>query len=156
MYLNIQSDPNINLKPQIEEFYLENSLIDFNCTVLGYPIDEQSLIWTFQKCQDFDNCSNNGTNISPDVYTPLIPSDGNIGDGNHYKYESTLLMTIKESGIAMESEPLSLFAMRLTSPKHPLFAGMSNEIGCVGVSRIVILDVSLILFLGNTNGRSMS
>ena len=99
MYLNIQSDPNINLKPQIEEFYLENSLIDFNCTVLGYPIDEQSLIWTFQKCQDFDNCSDNGTNISPDVYTPLIPSDGNIGDGNHYKYESTLPMTVKESGI---------------------------------------------------------
>ena len=99
MYLNIQSDPNIILRPQIEDFYLENSPIDFTCTVLGYPIDEQSLIWTFQNCQDFENCSGNTSSISPELYSPLIPSDGNIGESNHYKYESTLPLTIKESGI---------------------------------------------------------
>ena len=103
MYLNIPSDPKIKVIPQVtNSFYISEKPANFSCNVQGFPVDLNSLKWTFRHCTDYENCDENEQSISADFYTPLVAVDGLKESENykkHYAFQSDLTQILEQSGI---------------------------------------------------------
>ena len=54
----------------------------------------------FRSCDGYAKCSEKEDIeiISPDLYTQLLPSDGNTNTSEHYKFQSNFTTNIEKSG----------------------------------------------------------
>jgi FMS-like tyrosine kinase 1 len=99
MYLKVAADPVVTLTAEFEKkLYLYQHSYEYTCRVEGYPIDEQSLQWTFHPCLDYGAC-NETVNVSPDLYSKLKPIDDLQNTNDHYNFSSILIVSAETSGI---------------------------------------------------------
>lgn len=76
-----------------DELFSYNKTYNITCQTLGYPIDQTTLKWTFQKCETKKKCDPSRS-IDKGV---VVPSDNNNGS-IHYLYNSTIKHLANETG----------------------------------------------------------
>ena len=87
---------------EVEDDYVNESELfklaksyQLSCVIKGYPINTESLKWTFRECESYEECYDSNE-IDPDE---LVPTDGNVNDQYHYKWDSNLEIEATKSGI---------------------------------------------------------